>query len=125
MQRRIYSYEGTIRQFLVDDKGTVLIANFGIVAHENDAERATRCSMDISSDLRKQQISSSSGVTTGKVFCGLVGSEMRCEYALIGDVVNMAARLMASTKDEIRCDVETYTRSCKRIVFDYVEPIKV
>ena len=42
MQKRVYSYDGTIRQFLVDDKGMVLIACYGLVAHENDAERATR-----------------------------------------------------------------------------------
>ena len=42
MQKRVYGYDGTIRQFLVDDKGMVLVACFGIVAHDNDAERATR-----------------------------------------------------------------------------------
>ena len=124
-QKRIYDYEGTVRQFLVDDKGMVLIACFGLVAHENDAERATRCAMEISTDLRKERIISSSGVTTGEVYCGLVGGETRCEYALIGDVVNMAARLMASTSDEIRCDLATYTRSCTRVVFEKLEPIKV
>ncbi len=125
MQRRVYSFEGTIRQFLVDDKGMVLIACYGIVAHDNDAERATRCAMGIADDLEKIGISSSAGVTTGEVFCGLVGGETRCEYALIGDVVNMAARLMASTQDQIRCDIETYARSCKRVVFEHLEPIHV
>ena len=80
MQTRVYSYEGTIRQFLVDDKGMVLIACYGIQAHENDAERATRCAMGIASDLAaKFDISSSAGVTTGDVYCGLVGGETRCE----------------------------------------------
>ena len=125
MQRRVYSFEGTIRQFLVDDKGMVLIACFGLLAHENDAERATRCAMSISSALGKIGVASSYGVTTGEVFCGLVGGETRCEYALIGDAVNMAARLMASTQGEIRCDVETYTRSCKRVVFEHLDPISV
>ena len=124
-QKRIYNYEGTVRQFLVDDKGMVLIACFGLVAHENDAERATRCAMEISTDLNKQRIISSSGVTTGDVYCGLVGGENRCEYALIGDVVNMAARLMASTTDEIRCDLSTYNRSYKRVVFEKLDPIQV
>ena len=125
MQRRVYSYEGTIRQFLVDDKGMVLIACYGILAHDNDPERATRAAMGISEDLERLNISSSSGVTTGKVFCGLVGGKTRCEYALLGDDVNMAARLMASTKDEIRCDHTTYALSRKAIVFEELDPIKV
>ena len=125
MQKRVYSYDGTIRQFLVDDKGMVLIACYGLVAHENDAERATRCAMDIAKDLTKMRITSSSGVTTGEVYCGLVGGDTRCEYALIGDKVNMAARLMASTPDEIRCDLETYNRSCRRISYEKLDPIKV
>ena len=54
-----------------------------------------------------------------------MGGASRCEYAIIGDVVNMAARLMGATKEEIRCDLETYTRSCKRIVYEQLEPIKV
>ena len=114
-----------MRQFLVDDKGMVLIACFGLVAHEDDAERAVRCAMDISMDLERRSIVSSSGVTTGDVYCGLVGGETRCEYALIGDVVNMAARLMASTMTEIRCDRETHQRSCKRVIYEELEPIKV
>ena len=48
--------------------------------------------MGISADLKRQDITSSAGVTTGEVYCGLVGGETRCEYALIGDAVNMAAR---------------------------------
>ena len=66
-----------MRQFLVDDKGMVLIACYGLVAHENDSERATRCAMDISNDLTKIGITSSAGVTTGEVYCGLVGGDTR------------------------------------------------
>ena len=60
-----------------------------------------------------------------EVYCGLVGGASRCEYALIGDAVNMAARLMAATKNQIRVDHATYTRSNKRIVYSTLEPIKV
>ena len=82
LQRRVYSYEGTIRQFLVDDKGMVLIACYGIVAHENDAERATRCAMGIANDLLAIGIGSSAGVTT--VSEGRRGKEFVLGVAKVG-----------------------------------------
>ena len=81
--------------------------------------------MDIASDLKDSDVLSSCGVTTGEVFCGLVGGETRCEYALIGDVVNLAARLMAATSNEIRVDFETYQRSCKAVPFEDLGSISV
>ena len=41
VQDSVYMYEGTINKFLVDDKGSTLIAVFGLppLAHENDASR--------------------------------------------------------------------------------------
>ena len=99
--------------------------SYGIIAHENDAERATRCAMGIASDLKERGVTSSAGVTTGEVYCGLVGGDTRCEYALIGDTVNMSARLMSSTTDQIRCDSTTHARSERRILFETLEPIWV
>lgn len=42
MQRDLYQYEGTVRQFLIDDKGSVMIGVFGTPpnAHEDDCSRA-------------------------------------------------------------------------------------
>jgi class 3 adenylate cyclase len=39
-------------------------------------------------------IESSIGVTSGTAFCGLVGGRQRREYTVLGDVVNLSARLM-------------------------------
>lgn len=49
MQRDIYQYDGTVRQFLVDDKGSVLIGVFGTPpnAHEDDASRAVMTAITI------------------------------------------------------------------------------
>ncbi len=44
------------------------------------------------------------GVTTGKVFLGAVGSETRREFAMVGDTVNLAARLMVAAKGTVLCD---------------------
>lgn len=47
-------------------------------------------------------------VTTGSAFCGSVGSSSRAEYAVVGDSINLAARLMAAAPvGEIYCDERT------------------
>ena len=39
------------------------------------------------------------GVTTGPVFCGVIGSLNRHEYTVMGDTVNLSARLMSEARD--------------------------
>lgn len=81
---------GSIRQFIVDDKGTVVIAVFGLPpnAQEDDAARALRAGLTVKSQLEvKLGVRTSVGITTGNAFCGAVGSNERREYAVVGDVV--------------------------------------
>ncbi|KAF5903801.1 adenylate cyclase type 10-like isoform X1, partial [Clarias magur] len=47
------------------------------------------------------------GVTTGLVYCGLVGHQLRNEYTVIGNKVNLAARLMMYYPGIVSCDWET------------------
>jgi class 3 adenylate cyclase len=113
MQKVLYHLEGTVRQFLVDDKGVVLIACFGVYpyAHEDDPVRAVRAGIAIHEQLESIEIGASIGITTGKVFCGAVGSEERREYAVVGDTVNLSARLMASANGGVITDEATYRAS--------------
>ena len=46
----------------------------------------------------------------GIVYCGTVGNELRREYAAVGEVVNLAARLMSKANGEILLDEKTYSR---------------
>ena len=79
----------------LDDKGASLVAAFGLppLAHEDDAIRAGRAALAIRERLSLMQVRHSTGIAaTGMAFCGIVGSAMRREYTMIGDVVNLSAR---------------------------------
>ncbi|ELW67239.1 Adenylate cyclase type 10 [Tupaia chinensis] len=51
------------------------------------------------------------GVTSGIVFCGIVGHTMRHEYTVIGQKVNTAARMMMHYPGVVSCDTVTYSGS--------------
>ena len=115
MQTITYKFGGVVRQFLLDDKGCVFIAVFGLVMHENDAERGVRAAMEIPNKLDTFQVKCSIGVTTGRVFCGVVGNEYRCEFAIIGSTVNLSARLMAASKGKVYVCSDTFSLTRKAI----------
>lgn len=43
-----------------------------------------------------------------KALCGRMGGKIRSEYAMVGDVINLAARLMGKAKGRIVCDEVTH-----------------
>ena len=54
MQEILVDLEGSLRQFIMDDKGTTLIGVFGLYpAHENDPHLATQCAMEMVKRLRR------------------------------------------------------------------------
>ncbi|RHY92389.1 hypothetical protein DYB37_004972 [Aphanomyces astaci] len=58
-------------------------------------------------------------ITSGPAFCGSIGSAVRAEYAVVGDVINLAARLMSMAQPgEILCDDTTHTATLTRFEFD-------
>ena len=101
---------GFIRQFLIDDKGCVLIACWGVptASHPDNTRRALCAGAIIGYKLDELGMKTSVGITTGNVFCGCVGSHVRREYAVIGDVVNLSARLMSKAKCRLLLDEATY-----------------
>lgn len=94
--RTIDRHGGHFLQVDTGDKGNVLVVCFGApITHENDEERAVRCCLDL---LARHDGAVRAGVTTAFVFCGEVGSARRREYLLMGDSVNLAARLMQAAE---------------------------
>ena len=127
-QATVQRYEGSINKVAVDDKGTIAIVLFGAppFAHQDDAERALRCALDLQAMVERQALRLAIGATSGRVFAGPVGSETRREYTVIGDTVNLAARLMvAAGSGQIRCDYETYRGARGKLRFELLAPIHV
>jgi class 3 adenylate cyclase len=110
MQRIINHNQGYRRQFLCDDKGTTLIIVFGVppAAHEDNAARAVKTALELREKLTGLSVANSIGISSGNVYVGSVGSANRQEHAVVGDVVNLAARL-SSHKSDVGIVVDRYT----------------
>jgi class 3 adenylate cyclase/tetratricopeptide (TPR) repeat protein len=122
--RVIDRYGGHLRQVATGDKGSLLIACFGApVSHEDDEERAVHCCLEL---LQLPGGPFRAGATTGSVYCGEVGSNSRREYAVIGDSVNLASRLMqAAEPGQLLIDRPTHERVRDTTVHEVLAPISV
>jgi class 3 adenylate cyclase len=113
MQRIISTHGGVLTRSDPYSLGCKLLITFGApVAHPDDADRAVETCLDmlhqlevfnkrlrdeLPSDLASLYpfIKQRMGITQGDVFAGEVGWRQRREYTVMGDDVNLAARLMA------------------------------
>jgi adenylate cyclase len=101
----ILTYKGSVNKII----GDALLATFGCpVRGDRDAQNAVECAlairdtMQLFNDTRpeylKEKISIGMGIATGRVFAGTIGSYRKMDYTVIGDTVNIAARLEGLTK---------------------------
>jgi adenylate cyclase 10 len=97
------------------------------MAHEDDATRAVLAAQMIRKKLKSPDINiwCSIGISTGTVFSGVVGtSGSRKEFSVLGDVVNVSARIMGHSKKEkgkIFVGFQTMRESSPYLDFKYVE----
>ncbi|MEL6792426.1 MAG: adenylate/guanylate cyclase domain-containing protein, partial [Pseudomonadota bacterium] len=89
--------------------GDAIMAAFGIpVGHEDDEDRAVRCTINMISrlwDWNKERVARGEmavemgiGLNTDSIVAGNIGSQKRMDYTMIGDGVNLAARLESACK---------------------------
>jgi class 3 adenylate cyclase len=115
-QQGLLDSGGFLRQFLIDDKGCVLIGMWGIPSYTyaNNCSRALYCAAYIHNRIHEIFHRCSIGITTGTVFCGTIGALERCDYVGIGSDVNLAARFMAKAKGQIYVDENTFNNLNER-----------
>lgn len=119
VQAEVFRQDGSLLQALVDDKGLTLLAVWGLSlhTHEDDAVRAVSAARAIRDRLAAERVPSSIGVATGLAFAGVRGGSHRREYSVLGDVVNLAARLAHASGDTVLCDDATRVAGRRRLVF--------
>lgn len=140
LQMSLYYYEGSINKLNVDDKGVTLVAAYGLppLAHEDDAALGVLAALDIHTKLGELNVRHAIGLATGRAFCGAIGGESRREYTLIGDVVNLSARLMQVAEPSLTansnnsktagfplCDEATFLAAESRVDFEILPPVQV
>ena len=97
-QDTIASFGGAVIQLTIGDKGTNLYAAFGVpVAQEDAADRAAAASLALQAAPAGLGFTPRTriGISQGPVWTGACGSSERQCYAVMGEPVNLAARLMA------------------------------
>ncbi len=83
--------------------GDGLLAVFGAPRPAGDhAEQAMKAAMELSSRIEKEldgELEIGIGVNSGTVVAGSIGGAGRLEFSVIGDAVNVAARIEAATRE--------------------------
>jgi len=102
----VFKYEGLLDKYM----GDAIMAVWGAPLDQPDhAERACRTALEMLAELRKLQAKWTAegrppmdigvGINTGDMVVGNMGSQMRFDYTVMGDSVNLGSRLEGINKE--------------------------
>ncbi|HUQ14026.1 MAG TPA: adenylate/guanylate cyclase domain-containing protein [Novosphingobium sp.] len=123
----VEAHGGTIDKFI----GDAIMALFGApIAREDDATRALNAALamleklDAFNRANGVEVGLHFGINTGEVIAGEIGSAGRRDYSVIGDAVNVAARLQdLSKRGEIFVGPETHRLARNEFDFEALDAI--
>ncbi|MGH7835724.1 MAG: adenylate/guanylate cyclase domain-containing protein [Candidatus Binatia bacterium] len=108
--RTVFDYDGTLDKLIGDQ----VMAFFGAPIHSHDhPNRAVQATLRIvkgmSDPVGNDGLQVGAGIATGAAFVGNVGEGAVADYTVLGDTVNIAARLQAvAAPGEILMSQDTY-----------------
>ncbi len=134
MLKIVEKYGGDVDKFV----GDALMVIFGApIAHSDDPERAVRAAIEmqkaiqafdpvVTPDGTVVKVKMSIGINTGEIVAVNMGSDKRMEYTVMGDNVNLSARLEGvATADQIIISDTTYQYIKDVIDCEKLKPVKV
>jgi adenylate cyclase len=129
----IFHHGGTLDKFM----GDAIMALWGApIPHADDTDKAVQASIGMQRALAalndkwgsegRPQIGVGIGINYGEAFAGNIGSHLRLEYTVIGDVVNVASRLCSNAKGgEILVSDALYQAISDKPPVEAMEPLSV
>ena len=123
IQGEVERFQGAIGDIGEDHAGLAVLSFFGLphCTHEDDAARAVRAAQAIHRNLAARGHCVTSGISTGRLFCGSIGSPSVRSYSMVGDTMNCAARLMQIANGNVLCDEATRTAAGRHVQFDFLQ----
>ena len=135
MTKIILSHGGTIDKYMGDCIMAFWNAPLDCEDHANKAVHAAKEISEKADELIKEyeeqglpRIDVGIGISTGECIVGNMGSELRFDYSVIGDAVNLGARLEGQTRNYAGVDLLLSERTyqlCPDRAFSEVDRIKV
>ena len=97
---QINNFSGYFKEIDFGDKGSLMVGFFGApISFENNIERALEFVQAIQDTLvlspQIPNLTYRVGLTSGIAYTGMIGGKERCQFAVVGNRVNIAARLMS------------------------------
>jgi class 3 adenylate cyclase/tetratricopeptide (TPR) repeat protein len=123
--QEVERFGGTVDKYIGDN----VMAIFGApVAHEDDAERAVRAGLgmqDAMSEVNEslppgEHLDLRVGINTGEVLAGAIGQA----YTVVGDTVNVAARLQSAARPgSVTVGERTMRATSEAVRYEALEPL--
>jgi len=135
MTNKVFKYDGLLDKYI----GDAIMAVFGAPIDQPDhALRACRTALEMMEELRnlqkkwesegKPKIDIGIGINSGDMVVGNMGSEMRFDYTVMGDNVNLASRLEGLNKEygtHIIISENTFERVKNDLIAREIDAVRV
>lgn len=129
IQHVVERHEGTLIDLNIGDKRSYIYINFGApIAHEDNAARAVAAALELRHLTPDVEFAGplQIGIPQGRMRAGPFGGSERRTYNVIGDDVNLAARLMmAAAPGEILVSPSVRSETQRYFVHEQLAPISL